>query len=167
MKDKVIGFIFGIILTSAISVTASIIYTASDIEYTPTDETWEVDNVQAAIDELKETCSSPVVPGNTNVYYIGDGTSFNIKTKFPDIDYTKLTANNFIVELNDSYDYHERQRSPDDYYWWGKKIFLGKSYNASTGVLSAYVYAAAYKDSSLVYAHNHKVKAYLVLGEIG
>lgn len=166
MKDKIIYFILGI-LFSSITVYATSAFTAREISYSPEDETWQVENVQEAINELKTTCSSAVIPGNTNVYYIGDGTSFDIKTKFPDIDYTQLTKDNFIVELNDSYDYHERQRSPDDYYWWGKKIYLNKSYNASTGVLSAFVYAAAYKDSSLVYAHNHKVKAYLVLGEIG
>ena len=36
--------------------------------------------------------------GNSNsVYYLGTGTSFDIKTLLPDIDYESLKENNFIV----------------------------------------------------------------------
>ena len=34
---------------------------------------------------------------NNSVYYLGTGTSFDIKTLLPDIDYGSLKENNFIV----------------------------------------------------------------------
>ena len=35
----------------------------------------------------------------SNVYYLGQGTSFDVKSLLPNIDYTKLTIDNFIVEI--------------------------------------------------------------------
>ena len=101
----------------------------------------------------------------TNVYYLGTGTSFNIKTKFPN-DYANLTADNFIIQpstltasiyVSGGYAAHMS----------GSSATITKSYNKSTGAFSIsntskrYSYESAYADASV-----SNFKVYLVLGSI-
>ena len=73
----------------------------------------------------------------TKVYYLGTGTSFNVKSKLPN-DYNKLTNANFIVGASGIGSATTRPYS----YGKGDITFsvgtknISKSYNASTGVLT-------------------------------
>ena len=49
---------------------------------------------------VKEYIVEPQTVGS--VYYLGTGTSFDIKTLLPTVDYAKLTSDNFIVGCNTS-----------------------------------------------------------------
>ena len=76
---------------------------------------------------------------------LGTGTSFDIKTLAPDVDYTKLTANDFNVEQSGSV---STSASTQVKGGSGANSLAGnsgsastsitKSYNASTCVLTAY-----------------------------
>ena len=58
IKNNLLGFILGIIVTTALTVSASILYQASEIGYTPKDNTWKksngdkIETIEDAIDEL-------------------------------------------------------------------------------------------------------------------
>ena len=56
MKNKisliVIGFILGVVLTSGVATVFAITYGASDIAYSPSDNTWNVTTVGQAINDL-------------------------------------------------------------------------------------------------------------------
>ena len=60
MKKYIIGFILGLIVASGVGVVAYN-YNASSIEYTPSDNTWNVNNVSDAIDWLKNNGSIEII----------------------------------------------------------------------------------------------------------
>lgn len=68
--------------------------------------------------------------------YLGNGTSFNIGSLVPNVDYTKLTSDNFIVGVSAlaSSSYTGSSKSYSGSILDG--FTLTKSYNASTGILS-------------------------------
>ena len=72
------------------------------------------------------------------LYDLGTAKSFNIKTLVPDVDYTKLTASNFIfMELPVvNFRAGNQGKMCDNNSALGAKTSVYKSYNASTGVLS-------------------------------
>ena len=110
----------------------------------------------------------------TNVYYLGTGTSFNIKTKFPN-DYQRFTNSNFIVKFvktnatnwtgmrnkGDRGD-TSSNTSPD--------TNVSVSYNSSTGALTVsgtQVTSTHYNSwDNQYYYINHTVGVYLVDGSI-
>ena len=57
MKKYLLAVLF-ILLIGITSAYATYVYTAREISYTPEDQTWNVDNVQDAINELKVSCSN-------------------------------------------------------------------------------------------------------------
>lgn len=71
-------------------------------------------------------------------YALGSGTSFNIKTLCPGIDYATLTANDFIIEPV-SGSAHNSDRY-DNCSVAGMDCFLNKTktYNNASGVLTAH-----------------------------
>ena len=70
MKKLLLGFLLGIILCGGITYGANI-YQSNSIEYNPTDASWEVDNVSAAINSLHndtivgDATSSDILSGKT------------------------------------------------------------------------------------------------------
>ena len=70
MKKLMLGFIMGILLCSGI-VYATNLYKSEDIFYEPSDASWEVDNVSAAINSLHnntivgDATSSDILSGKT------------------------------------------------------------------------------------------------------
>lgn len=83
-----------------------------------------------------------IVAGGTKVYYLGTGTTFDIKSKFPN-DYASLTINNFIVaynSINVSTYYHGGGSGVAGGYsesiTKNGNLNITKSYNNSTGILS-------------------------------
>lgn len=131
-KNIILGIIIGGIIFESLNVAAStFLYSSDQISYGDKD-------VKAAIDELYDYANKQ--SSTPNVYYLGTGTSFDIKTKYPDIDYTKLTANNFITgvtainRVNATYG-----PSGGEYRYISAYITgfnLSKSYNSTTGVLT-------------------------------
>ena len=85
--------IFLIFITAVIciggTVTATTLYHSNQVSYNDT-------NVEEALNNLYARISK--------VYYLGVGTSFDIKTLLPSIDYTKLTIDDFVStgEIADS-----------------------------------------------------------------
>lgn len=104
--------------------------------------------------QYKLTEVADAIREGTQVFYLGTGTSFNIKTLLPDVDYTTLTSSNFIVcqsILNGSgYQGDSFTPNSDGNYNAGSYLSVGGStpsysYNATSGVLSVTVAKAAVK----------------------
>lgn len=125
---RILSYVIVFFLGVSISVGASFIYNAKDIEYQNANA--DVTNVHDAINELYEIDnelnnlktkgnassdkilkgSNAVVQGElvngtyeeTKVYYLGTSNTYNIKELFPNIDYTKLNKENFIILPSDT-----------------------------------------------------------------
>ena len=77
--------------------------------------------------------------------YLGTGTSFDIKSKYPN-EYGSFTADNFICEATGNVGYgggHGNASGPGTVNTSGRATAT-KSYNASNGVLTAYVEGSAW-----------------------
>ena len=68
-KSRVFAFVLGALLFGSIGVVSAYTILANDIGYTPSDTTWEVDNVKDAIDELyiKKQLSSVSLAGKESI----------------------------------------------------------------------------------------------------
>lgn len=130
--------------------------------------------------------------GGAQIYYLGTGTSFNIPALLPDVDYTQLTADNFIVGIGDMTGLNTGSgapSSPRSISTSGKSMIyvapavndvsaVSKTYNASTGTLKIanytqkitvrYSLASATSQWTTASTTNlsHTAFAYLVMGEI-
>lgn len=99
--------------------------------------------------------------------YLGTGTSFDIKSKYPN-EYRSFTADNFICEATGNVSYgggHGDANGPGTVNTSGR-MTANKSYNASSGVLTAYVEGAAWSfiehGSTPGGSGNLSVRAFLV-----
>lgn len=54
IKNPLFTFILGIVITSSIAGVVAMSYNAKDVGYTPSDSTWNVNNVEDAIKSLKQ-----------------------------------------------------------------------------------------------------------------
>ena len=54
MKKNIFILIIGIFIGSIITVSATILYNAKDIEFNPSDESWNVNNMQDAVNDIKD-----------------------------------------------------------------------------------------------------------------
>ena len=95
MKKYVFGFIFGILMSSGIVYAATLI-DSKDVTYTPSDSSFNVNDVSDALNNLYNRISD-LESSSSAVYYLGTATSYDIKTLFPQIDYTALTSDNFLI----------------------------------------------------------------------
>lgn len=140
--------------------------------------------IEASKNDDAETIATSInsIQSGSSVYYLGTGTSFDIKTKFPD-DYANLTADNFIVKKANTSDISGSSGAPAWSPDWkcngggGDSIVsMSQSYNASTGIfncsmtLKARTYLILNQDGGPRYggyiSTNIPVSVYLVLGEI-
>ena len=166
MKKYILLFILGGIIFSSITVYAIHIYSANEIPYTYSG--WNVSNVDEALDSLdsdfndyktnmlrvlrendinisdsadlvdiKRGLTTAALAGN--IYYIGSGTSFNMKTLFPNA-YQALSADNFIVVPTGSHAEGFSISSDCDHQWtngsFTVNINASVTYNNSTGALT-------------------------------
>ena len=53
MKKNFLFLVIGLIMGIGVTVSATILYNAKDIEYTPSDENWNVNNIEEAINDIK------------------------------------------------------------------------------------------------------------------
>ena len=54
MKKNILFLVIGLILGLSVAAGATILYNAKDIEFTPSDASWNVNNMQDAINDIKE-----------------------------------------------------------------------------------------------------------------
>ena len=73
IKNNIFGFIIGIVVASSVSVIAATVYYSNQVSYTPTDTTWNVENVKDALDELRS-----IETELTNLKNLGDATANEI-----------------------------------------------------------------------------------------
>lgn len=170
MKKNIVCFILGGLLFGIIGVNGVLLYKASDIEFVPKDDNWNVNNLNEAINDLYDN--------RVSLIYLGTGTSFDVKNKLPNnIDYSKLTSDNFIVEATskDSTTIGGYTSGGANSDYITARTSLTKTYNPETGILTSYynVYAIGHLFSSNSGSWftkpvdwNLDVKAYLVIGEI-
>ena len=84
--------------------------------------------------------------GGVTLVDLGTGTSFDVKTLAPSVDYTSLTTDNFIVEVSDV---SSRANGTGSHsgsagnYTTGSFV-LTKSYDSVNGILSAYGTVGSY-----------------------
>ena len=100
------------------------------------------------------------------VKYIGQGTSFDIKTLYP-TSYQNFTADNFFCEPISS---NSGSTSPDTHGYQGSSFYanysFSKSYNANTGVLSVTSivnFNINFNQYGYLRSNRQQVKAYIVL----
>lgn len=144
MKKLIIGFILGGIIFGGIGIYASTLYKASDVSYAPTDASWEVSNVNDALNDLYELNqnirSEKFIFDKVLDIGISVGTydhkktytqtyTVNIKDKYPDI-YDKLTADNFISNFTSSHVQAEISGSG----WVASYVDIAKNY--TDGILT-------------------------------
>lgn len=120
---------------------------------------------------VKEYVVEPVAAGN--VYYLGTGTSFDIKTLLPDVDYAKLTSDNFIVGCNTSSSTPRENKRPGnaDNEWVNANISsISVNYDNSTGILSLSGGVLSVAGGGVLSVYNKDAQlpifAYLVTGNI-
>lgn len=117
-----------------------------------------------------------------NIYYLGSGTSFDIKSLLPNVDYTKLTADNFVVEFNSvsskvsgtlSLNAHDDNGTQD--VSWSQSTTISKNYlNGVLSISGTNISASANQgwnyNTSFVNATKSinlsNIKVYLIIGEI-
>lgn len=125
-----------------------------------------VKNLQTQIDELNSNLSE--------VYYLGTSTSYNLATLLPNIDYAKLTADNFIVSVNSMPSVRTNTWTNGECHPYARAtgLSVSKSYNKDTGKLSISASQRIYAtngDNNSDVAHvdqSCSFKVYLVTGSI-
>ena len=169
MKKALIGFILGGIIFGSIGIYATSLYYAKDISYEPSDASWEVSNVNDALNNLysmkieldniknlgnataadilsgktavvKGKTITGTNDGGTKIVNLGTGTSYNIKTLCPDVDYTSLTINNFIYGMSGagatSAGYGKVTGDGRSLYSSSTGLNVKGTYNNTTGILT-------------------------------
>lgn len=176
--NTLFGILIGILLSGAIGVSAATyLYSSNQISYSNSNSS--ATDVKTALDELYET----TINSKQDIYYLGTGTSFDIKTLLPDVDYTKLTVDNFIIPLGTSTlegGFYDANGGVYIYFdGIGNKtaninITLSKAYDNQTGILTIANNTAAllligysnnWNGSSYIRT-NITPSVYLVMGEI-
>ena len=167
MKKMLLGFILGLLICGGIVYATS--YFAKDISYQPSDTSWEVDNVNEALDNLYEKTSD-----KSDIVYLGTGTSFDVSDI---LGFEKFTEENFIVGVDELYEMQGTNITGSHKYISAKLsgFSIEKTYDKTTGVLT--ISGLNYKmtvcnDNSFLFCSDISVSksvipyAYLVNGTI-
>ena len=98
LKSRLFTFALGLIVAGSIGVCAYTI-SSSDVSYDNSTSGLEADNVNDALDNLYDMAANA---GSTlSIVELGTAASYNISELYPDIDYTKLTLDNFFYKISD------------------------------------------------------------------
>lgn len=143
-KSRIFAFILGTLIFSGITAVSAYTILANDIEYTPKDTTWEVNNVKDAIDDLYSKVDNSTqeikfcahtwgnnVNGGSNI----DFANYNYKKfKIKSFDYldnsnaefyfTDINYNTIPAEINKEYSLKESNIS---------YLYITEQVNASYG----------------------------------
>lgn len=118
------------IVVSSVSVYATISFSANQIGYNGS-------TVEHALNNLYDKVNT------SKIYYLGQWSNFDLKILLPDIDYTELTAENFIVQV-DSMSKSQSAATVQSTSGYSSYAYsaisngatLSKTYNSSTGIFS-------------------------------
>ena len=168
MKKGILAFLLGGIVFSSITVFAYHVYQPNEISYSPKNSSFKVSNIKDGVDTIKREYTNyrsdslqillnnnivdnnnptydqisaglKAAAGRGSVYYLGTGTSFDIKTLFPSY-YNILTKDNFLVVPTGSQTGSFSQSSSCDHHFTNASYTVNAntsvSYNSETGALS-------------------------------
>ena len=126
-------------------------------------------NTETGKPEWKERGADTFTPFSSGTfYYLGTGNSFDVKTLVPDIDYTSLTVDNFILNLNSCYGFGQCNVSKETAKSASKTVTPTKTY--TDGVLKVASLSGTNTNSGSwgqIYAEvSAKVSVYLIIGDI-
>ena len=98
MKKNIFILIIGIFIGSIITVGATILYNAKDIEFNPSDASWNVDNMQDAINDIKNDVLEKKHVIKLASLQLAYGASYFDVSSVLD-NYEQLTSDNFIYSF--------------------------------------------------------------------
>ncbi len=170
---------------SSVYAVSNYIYSSDEVSYTPSDQTWNVSSVSKALDDLREkaknyipipTATKSITSNGSNIdvlnyskvnvnvegvaTYLGTGQSFDLKSVRD--DYASLTVDDFLCEPTGSKSSGGAGRDVTNP---SLSVKINKTYNSSTGILTAYIQATGSADFGAWYENNVaklSVKAYLL-----
>lgn len=131
-NNTIFGIIIGGLIFGGIVYAAS--YYAKDVTYNPSDETWNVNNVEEALNSLYS-----METNNKKMILLGSGTSFDL-TSYD--GYERFTSDDFIVEIvsaSETKAAADGGGSPDGcnpYYGKASGFSINKVYDPSSGILT-------------------------------
>jgi len=137
IKNNSIGFIAGLVIAGSIGVYA-VSVASSDVSYDNSNSGSEATTVSEAIDDLY-TKTNSCSDGSGAFYYLGRGTSFNVKSMYPWIDPSQLTIDNFIIGADSAARISAQAKVGSLYNQTSASysaFSISKSYNPSTGALT-------------------------------
>jgi len=133
MKKIFLGIIVGLILCGGVVYGVNT-YESNTIEYSPTDSSWEVSNVNEAINSLYSNLTELENIKNTDAYIsLGTGTSFDVSSY---AGYQNFTIDNFMIKINNvaivaiQTDSNSHNRS----YNYSGNLIPSLSYDPTTGI---------------------------------
>ncbi len=142
IKNNILGFILGAIIFGG-GVYAATLLDSKDVTYTPSDSSFNVSNVNGALDELYTKISEHVTfekiyDFSQGIPYDNGGTpsratsfTVDVKSLYPDT-YQNYTTDNFLFVRTQIYTFCDNNNSSE--YKIGATMEL--SYNAETGILT-------------------------------
>ncbi|MGM9835120.1 MAG: hypothetical protein ACI31M_05030 [Bacilli bacterium] len=161
-KNSLFTFILGALLFCGIGyVIAEELITAQQVVYKKEDGT--LITADQAIEELYGGSGA-------RIYYLGEGTTFDLKSKFPN-DYQKFTKNNFIVKFikSDAFNW-TGLRSGGEERTAASDTSVTVSYDSAEGIVTingTTVTSTHYNGwDPQYYNYTHTVGVYLVDGDI-
>ena len=133
---KIINSLFMFILGGIIfgSIVYATTYYAKDVAYEPTDASWEVSNVEEALNSLYS-----METNNKKMILLGSGTSFDLTSYDA---YERFTIDDFIVEIVSASETKAAADGGSDpggcnpYYGKASGFSINKVYDSSSGILT-------------------------------
>ena len=99
-KNPILTFILGAITFSCITSAFAYSIIASSVGFTPTDDTWEVENVSKALDDLYLIINKPLIElaSGEHIFSSGNTSLFKMNITVSNTEY--LTNNNNLLTVN-------------------------------------------------------------------
>ena len=99
VRNNLFGFLIGIILCSGIVYGVNL-YKSEDISYTPSDTSWDVSNVNEALNDLYLKTNDSNNKNSKQITLLGTGSGNGINFNVSSFQgYEEFTVDNFIVEI--------------------------------------------------------------------
>lgn len=141
LKSRIFPFILGAIIFSGITASAYTIL-ASDVTYTPSNSSWEVDNVKDAIDELYGNVKNLTLIGSADfdtTYWAG-----GVHSKTFDLsnieDFNNITTDDIYLVLKSLAPARNDITISNSTDWYS----IAKEYNQQNGILTLTVPKVVY-----------------------
>lgn len=180
LKNNVFTFVLGGVVFSGVTVGATYLYHSNQVDYEPTNESWKVDNVETALNQLYDIASDDT----PNIIFLGNELTYNMSDLgIPENVWRNLTIDNFITAVDKATisgkggcsTVYGQQVSCVDYngtYGWGnrydscgcngsnysKTISVTHTYDATTGILNITISNADATTKPIVYFISGSIK---------